>query len=88
MRREEPWGRGIFTAQKDSPLLHDMNTEWKPVYEEAHLFEGRDRKTGALLRTGTQVDPRFGSNALCVRSRRAMPVHMPGNRSSTMSWPP
>jgi catalase-peroxidase len=43
--------------------LLDMGTEWKPVSKEAELFEGRDRKTGALKWTGTRVDLVFGANS-------------------------
>jgi catalase-peroxidase len=41
-----------------------MGTEWKPVSEAADVFEGRDRKTGAVKWTGTRVDLVFGSNSL------------------------
>ncbi|MGY4697011.1 catalase/peroxidase HPI [Xylella fastidiosa subsp. sandyi] len=44
--------------------LLDMGTEWAPVSKERHVFEGRDRHTGALKWTGTRVDLVFGSNAL------------------------
>ena len=40
-----------------------MGTEWKPVSDEADLFEGRDRKTGEVKWTGTRVDLIFGSNS-------------------------
>lgn len=43
--------------------LLDMATEWKPLSEERELFEGRDRKTGALKWTATRVDLIFGSNS-------------------------
>ncbi len=43
--------------------LLDMGTEWKPVSKEEDIFEGRDRKTGALRWTGTRVDLVFGSNS-------------------------
>jgi hypothetical protein len=43
--------------------LLDMGTEWKPVSDAADVFEGRDRKTGALKWTGTRVDLVFGSNS-------------------------
>ncbi len=43
--------------------LLDMHTEWKPVSEDADVFEGRDRKTGALKWTATRVDLIFGHNA-------------------------
>jgi len=44
--------------------LLDMGTEWKPVAEDANVFEGRDRKTGAVKWTGTRVDLVFGSNSI------------------------
>jgi catalase-peroxidase len=43
--------------------LLDMQTEWKPVSDAGDLFEGRDRKTGAVKWTGTRVDLIFGSNS-------------------------
>jgi catalase-peroxidase len=43
--------------------LLDMGTEWKPVSKDADIFEGRDRKTGAVKWTGTRVDLVFGSNS-------------------------
>jgi catalase-peroxidase len=43
--------------------LVDMGTSWKPVSPEAQVFEGRDRKTGALKWTATRVDLVFGSNS-------------------------
>nr|WP_018681601.1 catalase/peroxidase HPI [Actinokineospora enzanensis] len=43
--------------------LLDMATEWKPTTEEAELFEGRDRATGAVKWTGSRVDLLFGSNS-------------------------
>jgi catalase-peroxidase len=43
--------------------LIDMGTEWKAVNEAGTLFEGRDRKTGAVKWTGTRVDLVFGSNS-------------------------
>src|SRR6516164_9447990 len=44
--------------------LLDMGTEWKPTSKEADIFEGRDRKTGAVKWTGTRVDLIIGSNSL------------------------
>jgi catalase-peroxidase len=41
-----------------------MSTEWKPTSQGAQVFEGRDRKTGAVKWTGTRVDLVFGSNSL------------------------
>jgi catalase-peroxidase len=43
--------------------LLDMATVWKATGPEARLFEGRDRKTGAVKWTGTRVDLVFGSNS-------------------------
>jgi len=43
--------------------LLDMATEWKPVSEEAELFEGHDRDTGEAKWTATRVDLVFGSNS-------------------------
>jgi len=43
--------------------LLDMGTEWKPVSDAEDVFEGRDRKTGAVKWTGTRVDLVFGSNS-------------------------
>jgi len=40
-----------------------MSTVWKPVSEEADLFEGLDRKSGELKWTATRVDLIFGSNS-------------------------
>ncbi len=44
--------------------LLDMDTVWKPVDSEAEVFEGRDRKTGAMKYTGTRNDLIFGSNSV------------------------
>ncbi|NKE05940.1 catalase/peroxidase HPI [Mesobacillus selenatarsenatis] len=41
--------------------LLDMGVEWKPV--DGVVYEGRDRKTGDLVRTATRVDLVFGSNS-------------------------
>ncbi len=43
--------------------LLDLGTEWKPAAKEQDVFEGRDRKTGALKWTGTRVDLIFASNS-------------------------
>lgn len=42
--------------------LLDMDIEWKPVDED--VYEGRDRKTGEVVRTATRVDLVFGSNSV------------------------
>jgi catalase-peroxidase len=60
---------GVFTQRPEALTndffvnLLDMGTEWKPVSKDADVFEGRDRKTGALKWTGTRVDLVFGSNS-------------------------
>ncbi|MGM0944520.1 MAG: catalase/peroxidase HPI [Bacteroidota bacterium] len=60
---------GIFTDKKDQLTndffvnLLDMSTEWKAADESKELFEGRDRKTGALKYTATRADLVFGSNS-------------------------
>jgi catalase-peroxidase len=60
---------GVFTKRPEALSndffvnLLDMGTEWKPVSSEADVFEGRDRKTGALKWTGTRVDLVFGSDS-------------------------
>ncbi|MBL9173925.1 MAG: catalase/peroxidase HPI [Verrucomicrobiales bacterium] len=60
---------GVFTQRPETLTndffvhLLDMGTEWKPVTPEADLFEGRDRKSGAVRWTATRVDLVFGSNS-------------------------
>jgi catalase-peroxidase len=44
--------------------LLDMGTQWQAADSDAEVFEGRDRKTGALKYTGTRNDLVFGSNAV------------------------
>ena len=60
---------GVFT-QRAATLtndffvnLLDMATEWTPVASDAGVFEGRDRKTGAVRWTATRVDLVFGSHS-------------------------
>ncbi|THF58065.1 catalase/peroxidase HPI [Pseudothauera rhizosphaerae] len=61
---------GVFTKRPGTLTndffvnLLDMGTEWKPVSEAKDVFEGRDRKTGAVKWTGTRVDLAFGSNSV------------------------
>jgi catalase-peroxidase len=61
---------GVFTRRPEALTndffvhLLDMGTEWKPVAQDANVFEGRDRKTGAVKWTGTRVDLVFGSNSV------------------------
>ena len=60
---------GVFTKYPESLTndffenLLDMGTEWRPVSDDNELFEGRDRKTGAVKWTATRADLIFGSNA-------------------------
>jgi catalase-peroxidase len=60
---------GVFTKRPEALTndffvnLLDMGTEWKPVSPDADVFEGSDRKTGAVKWTGTRVDLVFGSNS-------------------------
>jgi len=59
---------GVFTNRPGTLTndffvnLLDMNTKWQASSSEG-VFEGRDRKTGALKWTGTRVDLVFGSNS-------------------------
>jgi catalase-peroxidase len=61
---------GVFTKRPETLTndffvnLLDMGTEWKAASDAKDVFEGRDRKTGALKWTGTRVDLAFGSNSL------------------------
>jgi catalase-peroxidase len=43
--------------------LVDMGTVWAPITDQEEMFEGRDRKTGAVKWTGSRVDLAFGSNS-------------------------
>ena len=60
---------GVFTSKPEALTndffvnLLDMGTEWKPVSQDADVFEGRDRKTGKVKWIGTRVDLVFGSNS-------------------------
>ena len=60
---------GVLTKQPEKLTndffvnLLDMNLDWKSISESADLFEGRDRKTGAVTWTATRVDLVFGSNS-------------------------
>jgi catalase-peroxidase len=60
---------GVFTNRPGALTndffanLLDMGTEWKATSDAKDLFEGRDRKTGAVKWTGTRADLVFGSNA-------------------------
>lgn len=52
---------GVLTNDFFVNLL-DMGIEWKPI--DGGVYEGRDRKTGELVRTATIVDLVFGSNSV------------------------
>ncbi len=60
---------GVFTSRPGALTndffvnLLDMGTVWKATAQDADVFEGRDRATGALKWTGTRVDLVFGSNS-------------------------
>ncbi|MGH7105415.1 MAG: catalase/peroxidase HPI [Acetobacteraceae bacterium] len=43
--------------------LIDMGTQWQPSAGSPGVYEGRDRRTGALKWTGTRVDLIFGSHS-------------------------
>ncbi len=43
--------------------LLDLGTTWKATSSNDQVFEGRDRKSGAIKWTGTRVDLIFGSNS-------------------------
>jgi catalase-peroxidase len=61
---------GVFTAKPGTLTndffvnLLDMRTVWKATSAAQDVFEGRDRKTGAVKWTGTRVDLVFGSNSV------------------------
>jgi catalase-peroxidase len=60
---------GVFTKRPGTLTndffvnLLDMGTAWKATSDAEEVFEGRDRKTGAVKWTGTRVDLVFGSNS-------------------------
>ena len=60
---------GIFTARAGTLTpdffvnLLDMSTQWSKSATTAGVYEGHDRKSGALKWTATPVDLVFGSNA-------------------------
>jgi catalase-peroxidase len=60
---------GVFTKRPGTLTndffvnLLDMRTEWKANAEDDNVFEGCDRRTGALKWTATRVDLIFGSNS-------------------------
>ncbi|MGI6414840.1 MAG: catalase/peroxidase HPI [Thermoguttaceae bacterium] len=60
---------GVFTERPGALTndffvnLLDLSTEWRKAPASENVFEGRDRKTGAVKWTGTRVDLVFGSNS-------------------------
>ncbi len=61
---------GVFTKASGALTndffvnLLDMATEWKPVAGKSAVYEGRNRKTGAVTWTATRADLVFGSNSV------------------------
>jgi catalase-peroxidase len=60
---------GVFTSRPETLTndffvnLLDMGTEWTASGSAENLYEGRDRRTGALRWTATAVDLVFGSHS-------------------------
>jgi catalase-peroxidase len=60
---------GVFTDRPETLSndffvhLLDLNTAWRALTDANDLFEGRDRRTGAIKGTATRVDLVFGSNS-------------------------
>jgi len=60
---------GVFTKRPETLTndffvnLLDTRTVWKAAGENGDVFEGHDRRTGAVKWTGTRVDLVFGSNS-------------------------
>ncbi|RFS13490.1 catalase/peroxidase HPI [Emticicia sp. C21] len=53
---------GVLTNDFFVNLL-DMSTAWKATSPDREIYEGSDRKTGAVKWTGTRADLVFGSNS-------------------------
>ncbi len=62
-------GHGVFTDRPGTLSndffvnLLDMSTQWTPSSAEEYVFQGRDRATGKVKWTATEVDLVFGSNS-------------------------
>lgn len=60
---------GVFTERPGSLTndffvnLLDMSTEWRKSSKDERVYEGYNRRTGAVKWTGTAVDLVFGSNS-------------------------
>ena len=61
--------KGVFTKNVGALSndffvnLLDINTVWKPTDTNQEVFEGRDRKTGAIIYTASRSDLVFGSHS-------------------------
>ncbi|MBL9020171.1 MAG: catalase/peroxidase HPI [Myxococcales bacterium] len=61
---------GVFTTRPGTLTndffvnLLDMGTQWTATSGAQDVFEGKDRKTGAVRWTGTRVDLVFGSSSI------------------------
>ena len=59
---------GVFTSSAGSLSndffinILDLATSWNATSDNQNLFEGRNRKTGAISYIGTRADLIFGSN--------------------------
>jgi catalase-peroxidase len=53
---------GLLTNDFFVNLL-DMGVEWRKSSQGEHVYEGRDRRTGAVKWTASAVDLTFGSNS-------------------------
>jgi catalase-peroxidase len=60
---------GVFTKRPETLTndffvnLLDMGTQWQPKPGAEGVYEGRDRKTGAVNWSATRVDLIFGSHS-------------------------
>jgi catalase-peroxidase len=60
---------GVFTRQPEALTndffvnVLDLDTTWEATSATEEVFEGRDRRTGAVKWTGSRVDLIFGSNS-------------------------
>jgi catalase-peroxidase len=60
---------GVFTKRPEQLTndffvnLLDMGTDWRKSAKSDHVYEGCDRKTGAVKWTGSTIDLLFGSNS-------------------------
>jgi len=62
--RHGVWTDRVGTLSNDVLVnLLDVSVKWAPKDGEAGVYEGRDRATGKVRATGTEVDLVFGSNS-------------------------